>query len=133
MVVTGSERASSEEDYYRIWDRLPEETRDYVPLMIAAARIAKDPGRYGFQHVVPLEAQEYDEVKAAPNTELSRIAAAAGVDADALAELNPFLKGKRSPTIDGYQIRVPRGSAERVAAALGGGRAPGESATRAAN
>ena len=35
-------------DYYRIWDRLPGETRDYVPVMIAAARIAKEPARYGF-------------------------------------------------------------------------------------
>lgn len=35
-------------DYYRIWDRLPGETRDYVPVMIAAARIAKEPERYGF-------------------------------------------------------------------------------------
>jgi membrane-bound lytic murein transglycosylase D len=43
--ATGSERASSEEDYYRIWDQLPKETRDYVPLMIAAGRIAKDPAK----------------------------------------------------------------------------------------
>lgn len=35
-------------DYYRIWDRLPGETRDYVPVMIAAARIAKEPARYAF-------------------------------------------------------------------------------------
>jgi len=35
-------------DYYRISHRLPQETRDYVPKMIAAARIAKDPTRYGF-------------------------------------------------------------------------------------
>ena len=38
---TGSERGS-EESYYQIWDRLPKETRDYVPLMVAAARIAPD-------------------------------------------------------------------------------------------
>jgi membrane-bound lytic murein transglycosylase D len=45
--VTGSERGS-EESYYMIADHLPRETADYVPLMIAAARIAKDPARYGF-------------------------------------------------------------------------------------
>ena len=28
----------------RIWNRLPKETRDYVPLMVAAARIAQGPG-----------------------------------------------------------------------------------------
>ena len=44
--VTGSERGT-DEDYYRIWDQLPGETRDFVPVMIAAARLAKEPARYG--------------------------------------------------------------------------------------
>ena len=45
--VTGSEKGS-DADYYRISKLLPRETQDYVPMMIAAARIAKDPARYGF-------------------------------------------------------------------------------------
>lgn len=45
--LTGAEKGS-EESYYAIADRLPEEPRDYVPLMIAAARIAKEPAKYGF-------------------------------------------------------------------------------------
>ncbi len=45
--VTGSEKGS-ETSYYEIADRLPKETADYVPLMIAAARIAKEPAKYGF-------------------------------------------------------------------------------------
>jgi membrane-bound lytic murein transglycosylase D len=43
---TGSERGT-DEDYYLIASRLPKETRDYVPKMIAAARIAKEPARSG--------------------------------------------------------------------------------------
>jgi membrane-bound lytic murein transglycosylase D len=45
--TTGSERGS-DADYYRIWDLLPGETRDFIPAMIAAAHIGKDPERYGF-------------------------------------------------------------------------------------
>jgi membrane-bound lytic murein transglycosylase D len=45
--VTGSERGT-DADYYRIANRLPQETRDYVPKLIAAARIAKEPAKYGF-------------------------------------------------------------------------------------
>jgi membrane-bound lytic murein transglycosylase D len=45
--VTGSEKGT-DEDYYRISHLLPRETRDYVPMMIAAARIAKEPDKYGF-------------------------------------------------------------------------------------
>ena len=51
--VTGSTKGT-DADYYRIASRLPQETRDYVPKMIAAARIAKDPARYGFD-VAPAE------------------------------------------------------------------------------
>ena len=46
--VTGSEKGP-DADYYRIWDQLPGETRDFVPVMVAAARIGKDPARYGFR------------------------------------------------------------------------------------
>ena len=38
----------SDADFYRVSSRLPAETRDYVPKLIAAARIAKNPHAYGF-------------------------------------------------------------------------------------
>ena len=115
---TGSERAGSEEAYYEIWARLPRETRDYVPLMIAAARIAKEPAKYGFEHVIPLEPIEYDEIEASARTSLIDVADAAGVGIDEIQTLNPFLRGDHTPSRDGYLIRVPRGAGTRVAAAL---------------
>jgi membrane-bound lytic murein transglycosylase D len=45
--ATGRE-SGTDEDYLRIWEQLPGETRDFVPVMIAAIRIARDPARYGF-------------------------------------------------------------------------------------
>ena len=45
--VTGSEKGT-DADYYRISHLLPKETREYVPMMIAAGRISKDPAKYGF-------------------------------------------------------------------------------------
>jgi membrane-bound lytic murein transglycosylase D len=120
---TGSERAGSEEAYYQIWDRLPDETRDYVPLMIAAARIAKEPGKYGFEHVIPLEPIQYDEIETGAGTSLSAIAEAAGVDVADIEALNPHLKGGRTPSRS-YPVRVPRGAGEQVAQALTGDGAP---------
>ena len=52
--TTGSERGT-DADYYAIATRLPKETRDYVPKMIAAARIAKAPELYGFELEVSSE------------------------------------------------------------------------------
>ena len=44
--VTGR-TTGTDADFYRIASRLPRETREYVPKLIAAARIAKEPERYG--------------------------------------------------------------------------------------
>lgn len=45
--ATGSERGT-DADYYRYWDKWPGETRDFVPAMVAARRISREPGTYGF-------------------------------------------------------------------------------------
>ena len=46
--VTGRQKGT-DADYYRIASRLPQETRDYVPKLIAAARIGSNPNMYGFR------------------------------------------------------------------------------------
>ncbi|MGH7677773.1 MAG: lytic transglycosylase domain-containing protein [Gemmatimonadaceae bacterium] len=46
--VTGKTRGT-DEDFYRISHRLPQETRDYVPKLVAAARIGSNPEQYGFR------------------------------------------------------------------------------------
>jgi membrane-bound lytic murein transglycosylase D len=46
--VTGRSKGT-DADFYRISHRLPRETRDYVPKLIAAARIGANPERYGFR------------------------------------------------------------------------------------
>jgi membrane-bound lytic murein transglycosylase D len=45
--ATGAERGT-DEDYYRIWEKLPGETRDFVPAMVALAKIGRERGKYGF-------------------------------------------------------------------------------------
>jgi membrane-bound lytic murein transglycosylase D len=112
--VTGSERGT-EESYYRIWNRLPRETRDYVPLMIAAARIAKDPVRYGFEEVRLEEPLAFDEILAEPGVTLAAIARAAGADEAAVRRLNPHYKTGRTPTDRSVVVRIPSGSRVRFA------------------
>ena len=45
--VTGRTKGT-DADFYRIAPRLPKETRDYVPKLVAAARIGAEPAKYGF-------------------------------------------------------------------------------------
>lgn len=112
----GRERARSEQEYYQIWDRLPRETRDYVPLMIAAGRITKDLARYDFRPM-ELESRVWEEVKAAPATNLDDIAAMYGTTVSAIRELNPHLRIHRTPNDRDYVVRVPVGSLAHFAAA----------------
>lgn len=106
---TGSERGS-EESYYQIWERLPRETRDYVPLMIAAARIAKEPQKYGFGNVELEAPLSYEEVVVDPATPLSAIATAAGIEVDHIKQLNPQLKLNRTRNDMRSVVRVPPGT-----------------------
>jgi membrane-bound lytic murein transglycosylase D len=106
---TGSERGT-DQSYYDIWNRLPRETRDYVPLMIAAARIAKQPAKYGFADVGLDEPLAYEEVVVDPATPLAAIAEAAGTDLDAIKHLNPQLKLDRTRNDQRSVVRVPQGA-----------------------
>ena len=106
---TGSEKGD-EYSYYKIWDRLPKETRDYVPLMVAAARISKEPEKYGFDSVQIQEPLAYEEVVVDPATPLQAIAVAAGTTLDALRDLNPHFKLERTRNDQRQLVRVPEGS-----------------------
>src|SRR5690606_27298851 len=112
----GRGRARSEADYYAIWGRLPKETRDYVPLMIAAGRITKNPEAYGFRPMT-LASPSWDEVTVPPATQLSTIAATYGTTVNVLKALNPHFKLDRTPNNRHYSVRVPAGAAARLAQA----------------
>jgi membrane-bound lytic murein transglycosylase D len=113
--VTGSEKGR-DEDFYRIWNRLPRETRDYVPLMIAAARLSKEPEKHGFGHVEYERPLAFDEVLAPPGTALDAMARAAGVDPREVRRLNPHLRTGRTPTNRSLVVRIPEGTRQTFAA-----------------
>ena len=91
-------------------DYLKNETREYVPQLIAAALIAKEPVRYGME----LKAREpfaYDSATVPASTPLAAVAKAAGVPLSAIVELNThFLRGMTPPKAPS-QVRLPVGTA----------------------
>jgi membrane-bound lytic murein transglycosylase D len=114
MRQTKGREKGTDADYYAIWPYLPYETRDYVPLMIAAARISKDPDRYGFGHVLPLEPMSFDEVVVSPGTRLAALAKENGTTVADLKDLNPQIKLDRTRGDEPATIRVPsKGDAAR--------------------
>jgi membrane-bound lytic murein transglycosylase D len=107
--VTGRERGT-DADFYRIRAHLPKETQDYVPLIVASARIAKDPVKYGFDEVELADPLAYDTVTVGPATELASVARAAGTTVEEIKRLNPQLKLERTRNDAESAVRIPEGS-----------------------
>jgi membrane-bound lytic murein transglycosylase D len=91
-------------------DFLPRETREYVPQLIAAALIAKEPHRYGME-IRTLPPFTYDSVRVGPATPLAAIAKASGVSVDQIVRLNPQILRGMSPPRDSVRVRIPLGAA----------------------
>jgi len=105
-----------ESDFWRIRDRLPRDTREYVPLMFAMAMIGKQPAKYGLDHVERWLPLRTDTVPVPGGMELERVAKAVGVDEADLRTLNPHLvKGVTPPNDRLYPVRIPDGRIEAYA------------------
>ena len=91
--------------------KLNEETRNFVPKFVAAALIAANPQKYGFEPVIHDAQAEYEEVEVEGNLQLTALADMAGTEIDALHELNPALHRGQTPPGESYRLRVPAGQA----------------------
>lgn len=101
-----------ESDYWRIRHRLPRETREYVPLMLAAAKIGKEPHKYGMGDVERWLPVRTETVDVPPETHLAVVAEAVGVEESDLTRLNPHLVKKMTPPgKKPFPVRVPEGRA----------------------
>jgi len=92
---------------------LKRETKDYVPKMLAAAIIAKEPARYGFADVAYLPAMDLDTVEIPSRTDLELIARLTDVPYQTLKELNPELRRWCTPpNYPNYRLKLPKGKKE---------------------
>lgn len=111
---TGTVRGE-ESDFWRIRSRLPSETREYVPLIFAAAIVGKEPQKYGLDGVERLLPIAVEEVDIPGGTSLAAVAGAIGVDTDDLRELNPHLIQGKTPPGAAFTVRIPEGRSDTFA------------------
>jgi membrane-bound lytic murein transglycosylase D len=106
------QRRDGTKDYWHM-THLKRETRDYVPLFLAAMVIAKNPEKYGF---VPFydEPLQYDVVTVDKPLDLYEVASALGTTYDYLKVLNPELLRKLThPHKQSYALRIPANQKEK--------------------
>jgi membrane-bound lytic murein transglycosylase D len=96
--------ALAEHDYLR------GETKNYVPQLIAAALVAKEPAKYGMK-LRTLPPFAYDSVFVPPSTPLAAIARASGSPLDSIRDLNPQILRGVTPPGSRFVARVPVGHA----------------------
>jgi len=114
-------RTGKSNDFWKISEKprlLPRETRDYVPMILAAIVIAKNPQQYGFDFE-PEPPFEYERVTLSKPVDLRRIAEWSDSSIDEIQALNPELRRWTTPVRDtAYDLKVPMGTAEVIQARL---------------
>jgi membrane-bound lytic murein transglycosylase D len=88
---------------------LPNQTTNYVPKLLAAAIVARNPAAFGLADLQPLAAATPVEVQVPPATRLDELAAAVGADPALVAELNAgWIRGRTPPKGGPFTVRLPR-------------------------
>lgn len=91
-----------------------QETKDYVPKLIAAALIGKDPMAWGFDPIPAGPPFPTDSIVVPDATGLDVIARLAEVPVEAVLELNPHYLRKVTPPGRPSVVRLPGGSMDSV-------------------
>ena len=108
-------------DFWTLADKpkaLPRETREYVPMILAAIVIARNPAQYGFDFETQAP-PAYDKIALSHPVDLRRVAEWADTTIDEIQALNPELRRWTTPVkAEQYEIKVPAGTSVQVQARL---------------
>jgi membrane-bound lytic murein transglycosylase D len=105
-------------NYWKIYPYIAQETRNYVPNILAVIMIAKNPEKYGFHNIKPEAPLSFESVAVQNATSLRLIADATDTSVDYIQSLNPELRRDTTPRGESYFLRVPAGKAKQLASLL---------------
>jgi membrane-bound lytic murein transglycosylase D len=105
-------------NFWMIYPYIAQETRNYVPNILAVILIAKNPEKYGFKGIKADPPIAYDIVQVPTATSLQLVADATDTNIDHIRSLNPELRRDVTPRGDTYNVRIPAGHAKQFAALL---------------
>ncbi len=105
-------------NFWSIYPYIVQQTRDYVPNILATILIAKNPEKYGFHGIRPEVPWTYERYEIAGPTSLKLIADATDTSVDIIQTLNPELRRDTTPRGEPYMVRVPAGKSKQLASVL---------------
>jgi membrane-bound lytic murein transglycosylase D len=105
-------------NFWMIYPYIAQETRNYVPNILAVILIAKNPEKYGFKGIKSDQPMSYDVVQVPTATSLQLVADATDSNVDYIRSLNPELKRDLTPRGDTYNVRIPAGRAKQFASLI---------------
>lgn len=108
-------RKARSRDFWKIAqeDILPLETKRYVPKLIAAIIIAKEPEVYGFTDIEENQPISYDTIAVGPGLSFDAVARITNSSRTIIQSLNQeLLQAKTPPDREKYTLRIPKGSRE---------------------
>jgi membrane-bound lytic murein transglycosylase D len=119
-VGSDEEEPVADDQFFRLSDTryLRRETRDYVPKLIAATMIAKQPEKYGFPPIPDVPPYAVDSVPVTEATSLETVARASGAPAEEIIALNAHFVRRITPPVPVAWVRVPPGRGVATTEAL---------------
>jgi len=118
--VQAAVRRTGYADFWELYKRnvLPNETKNYVPIILAVTIISKNPEKYGLQPI-ELEPQlDVDRVPIDYPVDLRLAAEAVDVSVSMLQDLNPSLLRMTTPKQGPFELRLPAGTADNFQKAM---------------
>jgi membrane-bound lytic murein transglycosylase D len=115
--VISTQKINYMDNFWDLYEKLPDETAFYVPKFLAVLHIINNPSAYGIT-LPPLEPEvEYDKVNIDKQISLKALATEMYVDYNYLRELNSELRQNVTPKTT-YELKVPKGKGEILVAKL---------------
>jgi membrane-bound lytic murein transglycosylase D len=97
---------------------LRQETKNFVPSILALSIISRDPAKYGHGDLVKEPPMKYDWVVVDGPTDLGLIARLTDTDSATIETMNPHIRrGITPPGVDSFKVRVPAGAGPRFQSA----------------
>src|ERR1700677_2878324 len=99
-------------DFWELYHRnvLPQETKNYVPIIIAAAIMAKNPQQYGLQSLTPDPPLLIDTVTTEASVDLHLVSDLVEAPVQEISDLNPSLLRMSTPSDGPFALHLPAGS-----------------------